>query len=105
MYAGTRLDGFMPIMKGAIMGLTRSLCRTLGSDGIRATCIQSGLIDAPEFRAIASPQVLQVKVPLGRWGRVDDFAKLACFLALKKTYITGQTIILDGGLTAGITGT
>jgi NAD(P)-dependent dehydrogenase (short-subunit alcohol dehydrogenase family) len=105
MYAGTRIDGLMPIMKGSITGATRSLCRSLGSDGIRAICIQSGLIDAPEFKAIASPEVLQLKVPLGRWGRVDDFAKLASFLALKKTYITGQSIILDGGLTAGITAT
>jgi NAD(P)-dependent dehydrogenase (short-subunit alcohol dehydrogenase family) len=105
MYAGTRLEGFMPIMKGSITGVNRSLCRTLGNDGIRANCVQSGLIEAPEFRAIASPEVLQVKVPLGRWGRVEDFAKLVCFLALKKTYITGQSIVLDGGLTAGITGT
>lgn len=105
MYAGTRLDGFMPIMKGAITGVTRSICRTQGTAGIRANCVQSGLIEAPEFRAIASPEVLQVKVPLGRWGRAEDFAKLVCFLALKKTYITGQSIILDGGLTAGITGT
>ena len=104
-YAGTRIDAYMPVVKGAITGVTRSLCRLLGSEGIRANCIQSGLIDVPEFKAIASPRVLEVKVPLGRWGRAEDFAKLVAFLALRKTYITGQTIIIDGGLTAGLTGT
>jgi 3-oxoacyl-[acyl-carrier protein] reductase len=105
MYAGTRFDVYMPELKGSITGVTRTLCRQFGRAGIRATCVQTGLLDMPETKAVASPEVLQVKVPVGRWGTPEEVARLMVFLALDNGYISGQVLILDGGLTAGITGT
>jgi 3-oxoacyl-[acyl-carrier protein] reductase len=105
MYAGTKFDPYMPAIKGSITGVTRTLCRQFGKAGIRVNCVQTGLLDMPETKAVASPEVLKVKVPVGRWATCAEVAKMMTFLALDNGYISGQCIILDGGLTAGITGT
>ena len=105
MYAGSKFDPYMPALKGSITGVTRTLCRQFGKAGIRVNCVQTGLLDTPETKAIASPEVLKVKVPVGRWATCAEVAKMMAFLALDNGYISGQCIILDGGLTAGITGT
>jgi NAD(P)-dependent dehydrogenase (short-subunit alcohol dehydrogenase family) len=95
----------MPILKGAVTGVTRLLCRKLGPDSVRVNTIQTGLLDLPETRSAANCEVLKLKPPVGRWGTAQDFAKLVGFLALRNSYMTGQAVILDGGMTAGNTGT
>jgi 3-oxoacyl-[acyl-carrier protein] reductase len=95
----------MSTLKGAVTGVTRTLCRKFGRDGVRVNCVQTGLIDLPEAREFIGPELQAVKVPIGRWGRAEDVAKLVAFLALKNRYMTGQVVIIDGGLTAGLTGT
>jgi acetoacetyl-CoA reductase len=105
MYAGTCLEQEMPMLKGAITGVTRILCRKFGPQGIRANSVQTGLIDMPETRSMASAEVLLLKPPAGRWGTPEEVAKFIAFLLLRNGYMTGQAVIMDGGLTAGITGT
>jgi 3-oxoacyl-[acyl-carrier protein] reductase len=104
-FAGTRFEDCMPAIKGAMTGITRTLCRRFGRRGTTVNCIQTGLIDMPELREILHPTVAKLKVPIGRWGTPDDVAKMVIFLALRNRYWTGQSIIMDGGLTSGITGT
>ncbi len=105
MYADTGLEDQMSILRGAITGVTRSVARRFGKQGIRCVGVQTGLIDLPECKHWISEKVAKVDVPTKRWGTAKDVAKLIGFLALEGSYITGQTIILDGGLTAGISGT
>jgi NAD(P)-dependent dehydrogenase (short-subunit alcohol dehydrogenase family) len=104
MYAGTEIGNYFPMLKGAVTGLTRGLCRRYGKDGIRVNTVMTGLIDMPETRAMASPEVKAAKVPVGRWGTPAEIAKFVAFVALKCTYISGQCLIVDGGLTSGTTG-
>lgn len=104
-YAGTPLEDQMSILRGAITGVTRSIARRYGKLGIRCIGIQTGLIDIPECKAWISDKLGKIEVPTKRWGTPGEVAKLVAFLALEGSYITGQTIILDGGLTAGISGT
>lgn len=105
MYAGTPLDASFPMVKGAVTGVTRTACRRHAPRGLVVNCVQTGLVDIPETRIFASEKVKAVKVPLGRWGTAGDVAHLMTFLLLKKGYSTGQCIVLDGGLTSGLTGT
>jgi 3-oxoacyl-[acyl-carrier protein] reductase len=105
MYAGSKFDPHLPALKGAITGVTRTLCREFGRAGIRVNNVQTGLLDIPETKAVASEMVLKVKVPVGRWATPAEVAKLMTFLALDNGYISGQCLIMDGGLTAGITST
>lgn len=105
MYAGTCLEQEMPMVKGAVTGVTRTLCRKFGPKGLRVNTVQTGFIDMPETKSVASPEVLALKPPVGRWGTPEEVAKLIAFFVVRNGYMTGQAVIMDGGLTAGITGT
>jgi NAD(P)-dependent dehydrogenase (short-subunit alcohol dehydrogenase family) len=90
--------------KAAISHLTRSLAREWGSAGIRVNCVAPGSIPTAINASIyADPQVLsefKKKVPLGRQGKADEVADAVLFLASDfASYITGQTLYVDGGLT------
>ena len=84
--------------KGGLVQLTRYLATTLAPD-IRVNAIAPGGIErgqAPVFQA----RYLE-RVPLGRMARLDDFAGVTLFLASRlSSYVTGQTIAVDGGWTA-----
>ena len=104
-YAGTHLETHIPSLKGAITGVTRTLGRKLGQHGVRVNTIQTGLIDLPELKDLANSKVLLMKPPVGRWGTAEEVAKFVSFLCLKNGYMTGQAVVMDGGMTAGLTGT
>lgn len=87
--------------KAAVAGLARGWARDLGARGILVNVIQPGPIDTDlnpadgPFAAVLTPHVA-----LGRYGKVDEVAALAAFLASDEaSYITGTTIDIDGGFT------
>ena len=104
-YAGTQLEDIIPAVKGAITGVTRTVCRRFAHKGLRSNYVQTGLIDLPELTPHLSALVRGLAVPAGRWGTAEDVAALIEFLANEDHYMTGQVVLLDGGLTAGLTGT
>lgn len=104
-YVGTELEHYVPALRGGITGVTRTLARRFGKQSVRVTCVQAGLVDMPEVQAWVSDTVKSVQVPTKRWATPSEVAKFMAFLAIDSLYTTGQTMIIDGGLTAGITGT
>lgn len=104
-YVGTELEDYASALRGGITGVTRTLARKFGKQGLRVTCVQAGLCDMPETKAWVSEKVSGVAVPCKRWASPQEIAKFMVFLAADSMYTTGQTMIIDGGLTAGITGT
>ena len=92
------------ISKAAEFALARSLAVEWGPRGIRANCIAPGLVKTDFARALwENPELLanvEQASPLRRIGQPDDIAGVAVFLASRAaSYITGQTIAVDGGLT------
>jgi NAD(P)-dependent dehydrogenase (short-subunit alcohol dehydrogenase family) len=90
--------------KAADWSLVMSLAVEWGGRGVRANCIAPGLIKTDFSRALwENPKLLeraQRRTPVGRIGMPDDIAGVAVFLASPAAaYITGQTIVADGGLT------
>ncbi|KAJ1645797.1 hypothetical protein LPJ64_002639 [Coemansia asiatica] len=86
--------------KAGIIGFTKSLAKELGPRGIRANAIAPGFIDTKLTRKILDQPVtksLISDIPLQRVGTVEDVAHGAAFLA-ENTYITGQVLVIDGGL-------
>jgi len=87
--------------KGGIIAFTKSMARELSSRNIRANAIAPGFIETPMTDKI--PAELQKKlldsIPLGRYGKPEDVANLAVFLAGERSsYITGQVISICGGM-------
>ena len=93
--------------KGGVVALTHSLAVSLADRGIRVNCISPGWIDVSEWRKRenrAEPQLRDIdhrQHPAGRVGRPTDIAHACLFLAHEKKagFITGQNLVVDGGMT------
>ena len=90
--------------KAADFSLVKSLAVEWGPRGIRANCIAPGLIKTDLSRVLwENPKLLknvEEGSPVRRIGQPDDIGGVAVFLASKAAaYLTGQTIVVDGGLT------
>jgi Dehydrogenases with different specificities (related to short-chain alcohol dehydrogenases) len=89
--------------KAAMMGFARSLAREVGRFGIRVNCLAPGLIDSDMLGAIPEKKLktMRQNIPLRRVGHPQEVAQAAAFLVGEGTrYITGQTLVIDGGLSA-----
>jgi len=90
--------------KGAIEGLTRALSAELAPN-IRVNCIAPSLTDTPLAASLLnSEQKMEANAlrhPLKRVGSVNDISEMACFLLSEKSsWITGQILHVDGGMSA-----
>jgi len=95
--------------KAAVALLTQQMALEWGPLGLRVNAVAPGLIDGGMSAPIyADPEIRRAresKVPLGRLGRPDDIADAVLFLAGEgASYITGQNLLVDGGVTMGIIG-
>ena len=87
------------VSKGAVLALTRYLATYWGSHGVRSNTLTPGGIESGQ-NAVFVERYTQ-RVPLGRMGKPIDLVGAALFLASdSSSYINGQNLIVDGGLTA-----
>ena len=87
--------------KAALNGFTKSLAKELGSRNITVNSVAPGFIetDMTSYLDDSAKKDLIETIPLKRLGRPEDVAELVLFLASEEaSYITGQTISIDGGL-------
>ncbi len=101
---GTSALGAYAISKAADMQLARNLAVEWGPHNIRVNCIAPGLVKTDFARALwENPAVLskyETQTPLRRIGEPDDIGGIAVFLASRAgAFVTGQTIVADGGVT------
>jgi len=87
--------------KAGVIGLTKTTARELASRGITANAVAPGFIttDMTEKLSEDVQKAMMGQIPLGRFGAPEDVAKAALFLASDDaSYMTGQTLHLDGGM-------
>jgi NAD(P)-dependent dehydrogenase (short-subunit alcohol dehydrogenase family) len=91
--------------KAGLVGLTHSLAVSLGPD-IRANCIAPGWIDTVDYRPEPRPAGYELsdadhaQHPAGRVGKPEDIAEMVLYLCSPAaSFITGQTFVIDGGMT------
>ena len=87
--------------KAAIIGMTKSAAKELGSRGINVNAIAPGFISTPMTDALTDEQKKAIfeMIAMKRYGTVEEIAGVASFLAGKdSSYVTGQVIEISGGL-------
>ncbi len=91
--------------KGGLEAFCRALAAELAPKGIRVNVVTPGFIDT-EMTAKMPRQIKQAakdRILLKRFGTADEVAKVVCFLASDEaSYIVGQSIVVDGGLTSTV---
>jgi len=84
--------------KSGIDGFTRSLAKELGSRNITVNSVAPGFISTDMTEDLTNENITK-NIPLGRMGAVEDVVSLVLFLSSEDAnYITGQTLVVDGGL-------
>jgi 2-dehydro-3-deoxy-L-rhamnonate dehydrogenase (NAD+) len=88
--------------KAAVIGLTKSLGKELAKTGIRVNCITPATVVTPILDTLDQPAIdyMLSKIPMGRFGTVDENAALICFLASDEvSFSTAATFDISGGRT------
>lgn len=98
--------------KAAVLQLTTSVALEVGENNIRVNAICPGFIVTPlSTNTVGKPEkfnekataAFKVSQPIPRAGRPDDIAQMACWLASdRSSFVTGQTLVVDGGFSAGL---
>ena len=90
--------------KAGVITLTRCLAVALAKHSIRVNCVAPGMMDTPLVAGIMDEKRIrraEERVPLKRHGKAEETAQTVLFLASSEaSYITGQTIPVDGGMSA-----
>ncbi len=90
--------------KAAVIQLTLQQAVELGEHGIRANCVAPGPVRTKLAMAVHSPEIIAAyhdAIPLNRYGSEDEIAEVIHFLCSPgASYVTGQTIAVDGGFEA-----
>lgn len=92
------------VVKGAIPQFARALAREFANDNIRVNCVAPGVVRTAFHAAMSEEQRrvnLEQRIPLHREGTPEQVAEVILMLA-KNDYMTGETVVIDGGLTMRI---
>jgi 3-oxoacyl-[acyl-carrier protein] reductase len=87
--------------KAGLIGMTKSMALEVATRGITINCVAPGFIETPMTNVLTEEQKNKIleTIPLGKMGNPQDIANAICFLATKEaSYITGQTIHVNGGM-------
>lgn len=94
--------------KAAVIGLTKSLAADYVKAGLRANALCPGTVDTPSLRGriasaadpVQAEKDFVARQPMGRLASVDDITPMVVFLASDESrFVTGQTLLVDGGVT------
>ena len=90
------------LLRPGLTGWLKQLAHEVGPQGVTVNCVAPGRIDTDRLAHLypGGPSDEQLaEIPLRRWGTPQEFGDVVCFLASERArYISGQTIVVDGGL-------
>jgi 2-dehydro-3-deoxy-L-rhamnonate dehydrogenase (NAD+) len=86
--------------KAAVIGMTKSIGKDVAGSGVLVNCIAPAVIETPILTGLSQHHIdyMVERIPLGRMGKADEVADLACFLASENlSFSTGATYDISGG--------
>jgi len=89
--------------KAAIIGFTRSLAKELAPSGVAVNAVAPGFVDTDMLASFTPAQrtAAVASVPMRRFGTVEEIANVVAYLGMEApSFLTGQTVVIDGGMTA-----
>ncbi|MFB9221801.1 2-dehydro-3-deoxy-D-gluconate 5-dehydrogenase KduD [Paracoccus cavernae] len=98
---GVEVGAYTPAKHG-VAGITKLLANELAAHGINVNAIAPGYIETPNTRPLhqdaTRAEAIRARIPAGRWGRPEDIAQAAVFLAAPASdYVNGAVLNVDGG--------
>lgn len=95
---GASCESIYSAAKAGVIGFTKAWAKEYAPMGIRVNAIAPGVIDTPMMAHFSEEEIDEIvsEIPLSRMGTGNDIAETVAFLH-NCTYITGQTIVVDGG--------
>lgn len=104
-YDAFELLGAYSVSKTALIGLTKAAAKDLANEGIRVNCLAPGIIKTKFSKSLyedeSANEAALSRIPLDRLGKPEEMAGVVAFLVSDDaSYITGETIVASGGMTA-----
>jgi 3-oxoacyl-[acyl-carrier protein] reductase len=101
------------MMRAAVVGMAKTMSKELGAHGVRVLCVAPGRVATKRLEELDAGRAARTgetveevgrswaeQIPLGRYGRPEEFGDVVAFAASERaSYLTGTTIMVDGGLT------
>ena len=96
--------------KGAVIALTKQIAVQYAGSGVRCNCVCPGTVDSPWVARLlgqaadadSARAALVARQPVGRLARPEEVAAAVCYLASDEAdFVTGSTLVIDGGIMAG----
>jgi 3-oxoacyl-[acyl-carrier protein] reductase len=87
--------------KAALHSLVRSVAEALAPRGIAVNAVAPGMIETGTHGEMMTPAFtsrIEAQVPMGRFGTADEVAECVLFFAAGPAYVTGQVLVMDGGI-------
>jgi NAD(P)-dependent dehydrogenase (short-subunit alcohol dehydrogenase family) len=86
------------VFRAGLTAFTKLVADKYAASGVRINNLLPGFIDS-----LPEKEAFKARIPMGRYGRVEEIAETAAFLASdKSSYITGQNLRVDGGITRSV---